>query len=124
MLRRLATLAAATAATALFPAAGAAAWLGELTASAPKKSVGSGALFVVNGHGWGHGVGMSQYGALGFAQHGWPYKQIVGHFFPGTTIGPAPVAKVRVLLASGKASVTITSPVAFTVRDGEGASHD
>ena len=31
---------------------------------------GSGALFVFNGHGWGHGVGMSQYGAYGYALHG------------------------------------------------------
>jgi stage II sporulation protein D len=31
---------------------------------------GSGALFLFSGHGWGHGVGMSQYGAYGYAQHG------------------------------------------------------
>ena len=27
-------------------------------------------VFVISGHGWGHGVGMSQYGAYGYAQHG------------------------------------------------------
>jgi len=31
---------------------------------------GSGQLFLFSGHGWGHGVGMSQYGAYGYAQHG------------------------------------------------------
>ena len=28
---------------------------------------------VVSGHGWGHGLGMAQWGALGYAQHGWSY---------------------------------------------------
>ena len=39
------------------------------------------ATFVVTGHGWGHGVGMSQYGAYGFAQHGFTYAKIVAHYF-------------------------------------------
>src|SRR5438270_9871586 len=64
--------------------------------------VGQNAVFVVTGHGWGHGVGMSQYGAYGYAQHGFPYTKIVVHYFPGTTLGPAPVSKVRVLLGSGQ----------------------
>jgi SpoIID/LytB domain protein len=36
------------------------------------------AIFVV-GHGWGHGVGLAQYGAYGYALHGWTFDQIVGH---------------------------------------------
>jgi stage II sporulation protein D len=40
---------------------------------------GSGPLFLVSGHGWGHGVGMSQYGAYGYAQHGATYQQILAH---------------------------------------------
>jgi stage II sporulation protein D len=36
-------------------------------------SAGAGTTFVVEGRGWGHGVGMSQYGAFGFARHGWRY---------------------------------------------------
>ena len=40
---------------------------------------GSGPLFLVTGHGWGHGVGMSQYGAYGYAQHGATYQQILAH---------------------------------------------
>ena len=31
---------------------------------------GSGALFLVSGHGWGHGVGMGQWGAQGYALQG------------------------------------------------------
>ena len=46
---------------------------------------------------------MSQYGAYGYAQHGWDYKRILAHYYPGTMLGDAPVAKVRVLLAPGAA---------------------
>ena len=73
--------------------------------------------FLVSGRGWGHGVGMSQYGALGYAQAGWTYDQILGHFYTGAELGPSAVARVRVLLAEAKAGVTIRSPVPFRVRD-------
>lgn len=36
--------------------------------------------------GYGHGVGMSQYGALGMAQEGYSYKDILMHYYTGTTI--------------------------------------
>ena len=36
--------------------------------------------------GFGHGVGMSQYGALGMAKEGYNYKQILMHYYTGTTI--------------------------------------
>src|SRR5437763_1169157 len=85
---------------------------------------GPNATFVITGHGWGHGVGMSQYGAYGYAQHGWGYAKILAHYFQGTQLGPAPVTKVRVLLASGKQTLKLTSPVDFTVRDGNGDAHD
>src|SRR5438874_552324 len=55
-------------------------------------------LFAVSGHGWGHGVGMGQYGAYGYAKHGLGYRSILAHYYPGTTIGTAPVRRVRVLL--------------------------
>src|SRR5689334_12166170 len=67
--------------------------------------LGTNATFIVTGHGWGHGVGMSQYGAYGYAQHGYTYPKIVAHYFPGTTIGPAPVTKVRVLLTGSAATL-------------------
>jgi stage II sporulation protein D len=41
----------------------------------------------VSGHGFGHGVGMSQYGAYGYAQHGKGYRFILAHYYRGTTIG-------------------------------------
>jgi stage II sporulation protein D len=85
---------------------------------------GPNATFVITGHGWGHGVGMSQYGAYGFAQHGFTYSKIVAHYFPGTQLGPAPISRVRVLLTSGQTKLKISSPDDFTVRDASGATHD
>ena len=46
-----------------------------------------GGTFFVSGHGWGHGVGLAQYGAYGYALHGWTYDRIVKHYYTGTTIG-------------------------------------
>lgn len=53
----------------------------------------------VLGHGFGHGVGMSQYGAYGYAQHGKGYRFILGHYYSGTTIGTLAGPRiVRVLI--------------------------
>ena len=82
------------------------------------------ATFVVTGHGWGHGVGMSQYGAYGYAQKGTGYAKIVLHYFPGTELGDAPVSRVRVLLTSGAATLPISSASDFRVKDATGAVHD
>ena len=70
----------------------------------------------VSGRGWGHGVGMSQYGALGFANEGRGFAEILAHFYPGTTLGPVPAACVRVLLQEQRPAFTISSPVPFRVR--------
>jgi len=81
------------------------------------------ATFVVTGHGWGHGVGLSQWGAYGYAQKGFDYEQIVLHYFPGTELGDAPVSRLRVLLTSGVKTLTVNSTVDFKVRDGSGVVH-
>ena len=65
----------------------------------------TGAKWVIKGRGWGHGVGMSQYGAYGFAQHGRGYQEIIGHYYKHTHIGHAGSRTIRVLLASGPDSV-------------------
>ncbi len=82
------------------------------------------ATFLVTGHGWGHGVGLSQYGAYGYAQKGVGYAKIVLHYFPGTELGAAPVSRVRVLLASGAKTLTIASAAGFRVRDATGGVHE
>ena len=58
-----------------------------------------GATVTFYGRGYGHGVGMSQYGALGRAQEGQSAATILAHYYIGTTLGPlASNPTVRVLL--------------------------
>jgi SpoIID/LytB domain protein len=83
----------------------------------------AGGAFFVSGHGWGHGVGMAQYGAYGYALHGWTYDQIVAHYYPGTELGDAPLKRVRVLLSPAAKSVVISSKAPFSVVDGSGKAH-
>ena len=42
--------------------------------------------YVFSGRGWGHGVGMSQEGAKGFARQGYNYEQILKHYYQGITV--------------------------------------
>jgi stage II sporulation protein D len=56
------------------------------------------AKWVVPGKGFGHGVGMSQYGAYGYAKHGRGYKAILKHYYRGVRIGRANTREVRVLI--------------------------
>ena len=53
---------------------------------------------VINGAGFGHGIGMSQYGAYGFALEGSSYTQILSHYYRGTSLSSAPSRPVRVLM--------------------------
>lgn len=78
---------------------------------------------VITGHGWGHGVGMSQWGAYGFAQHGWRYDRILAHYYPGTQLSPAPVARIRVLLAASQPRVSVGCPGTLKVSDATGQTH-
>jgi stage II sporulation protein D len=71
--------------------------------------------FFIRGGGDGHGIGMSQYGAYGYALHGRGYRFILGHYYQGTAIGSAnPNRTVRVLLATGSASFSGASSVGQT----------
>ncbi|WP_372787977.1 SpoIID/LytB domain-containing protein [Paraconexibacter sp.] len=57
---------------------------------------------VIKGRGFGHGVGMSQYGAFGFAKNGHTYEQILGHYYTDTKLGKLDSGRqIRVLLQSG-----------------------
>jgi stage II sporulation protein D len=79
-------------------------------------------VFTLTGHGWGHGIGLSQYGALGYAQHGWAYEAILAHYYSGTTLSalPNPV-QLRIQLATGRSSYAISGASKITVVD-EGGS--
>ncbi|MEA2158496.1 MAG: hypothetical protein QOD66_876 [Solirubrobacteraceae bacterium] len=81
--------------------------------------------FFVRGGGYGHGIGMSQYGAYGYAEHGKSYSWILGHYYQGTQLGQIGADRlVRVLLASGPAgfsgatkagSKTLSASASYTV---------
>ena len=65
--------------------------------------------FTIRGAGFGHGVGMSQYGAYGFALNGAAYRDILAHYYTGTAIGGLdPAQRVRVLLQSTRGSASFT----------------
>jgi stage II sporulation protein D len=68
--------------------------------------------FVIEGRGWGHGIGMGQYGAQGFALDGRTYREILAHYYRGTTLGTRSET-IRVRLAAGRSSLTIGSDAAF-----------
>jgi len=53
---------------------------------------------VIRGAGFGHGIGMSQYGAYGYALEGARYPGILAHYYKGTRLSTAPSGPVRVLL--------------------------
>jgi stage II sporulation protein D len=67
-----------------------------LLAAVPAASAAT--TWVVRGAGFGHGIGMSQYGAYGFAQKGSSHEQILAHYYRGTELGRASNRPVRVLL--------------------------
>ena len=46
----------------------------------------------IDGHGWGHGLGLSQYGANTLAQQGKSYRDIIQYYYQGVKVGNWPVA--------------------------------
>jgi stage II sporulation protein D len=63
---------------------------------------------IIRGAGFGHGIGMSQYGAYGYAKHGYDYKQILAHYYQGTDLSKAGQSDIRVLLQTGSRTATFT----------------
>jgi stage II sporulation protein D len=75
-----------------------------LSLSVPATADGA-TRWVVKGGGWGHGLGMSQYGAYGQALEGRGYRKILRHYYSDTTFGEAS-GRVRVLLLASVGSST------------------
>ena len=69
-----------------------------LAALAASATADGAVRHVIRGAGFGHGIGMSQYGAYGFALQGSGYPGILAHYYSGTTLTQAPGRPVRVLL--------------------------
>ena len=86
----------------------------------------------ITGAGFGHGIGMSQYGAYGYSLHLKDYNFILGHYYTGTTLAKLDSnPEVKVLLQGGKHAVSFSGAVAagdlkldvaktYTVRRGDG----
>ena len=47
--------------------------------------------FVLQGHGWGHSIGMSQWGAYNLARRGYNHLQILNYYFQGVALAPIQV---------------------------------
>ena len=85
---------------------------------------GARGVVVMDGGGWGHGIGMSQWGALGRAQRGWKAPDILAAYYAGLRPVALPADRVpsaiRVAVALGSSQTTVTSEGAFRVTDGNG----
>ena len=57
-------------------------------ARVPSLDVPAATVLMVQGQGFGHGVGMSQWGARGLAEQGADFRQILQHYYRGITIRP------------------------------------
>ncbi len=53
-----------------------------------KDAKGRPATWVFTGGGWGHGVGMCQTGAIGRAEAGQSYREILAHYYNGAVVAP------------------------------------
>ncbi|MFN2544842.1 MAG: SpoIID/LytB domain-containing protein [Actinomycetota bacterium] len=80
-------------------------------AVAPAASGQAEPTFTFYGSGFGHGIGMSQWGAYGLAQQGWTHERILTHYYTGTTLGKAghEPARIRVGLVDGAQSVHLAA---------------
>jgi stage II sporulation protein D len=52
----------------------------------PERQQGVIVGFRARGSGWGHGVGMCQFGAIGLARQGKTFQEILGHYYPGCEV--------------------------------------
>ena len=67
-------------------------------------------IFDVEGHGWGHGRGMSQWGAQGAASQGESAETIVSTYYPGTARTVLAAAPIRVLMQGDEGRDTVVFP--------------
>jgi stage II sporulation protein D len=65
--------------------------------------------FTFYGSGFGHGLGMSQWGAYGLSKQGWSPSRILRHFYSGTSVAneDAPPKRLRIGLVQGREMVRL-----------------
>jgi stage II sporulation protein D len=93
----------------------------------PAASARAGDPFTLYGSGWGHGLGLSQWGAYGLASDGWTSTQILTHFYSGTKVSKItdPPGDIRVALASAEDALHLTAeagPVRLSVQRAVGGT--
>jgi stage II sporulation protein D len=77
------------------------------------------AAVVIRGHGFGHGIGLSQWGAEERAAAGQTFGEILSFYYPGTELRTIPDSTVRVWLAA-RPRLQIGSRAPFSVEDARG----
>jgi stage II sporulation protein D len=78
-----------------------------LLAAAPAAHAAT--KLTITGAGFGHGIGMSQYGTYGYSLHLKTYDFILGHYYTGTALGALDAnPEVKVLLQGSKKSISFT----------------
>ena len=90
--------------------------VGAAVVSAGRPAWADEPVLVVEGRGWGHGVGMSQEGALTMGAAGASTDEILAQFYPGTTKGSAEATVRVVVLESTVRSETLGFPGGGEIR--------
>jgi SpoIID/LytB domain protein len=82
-----------------------------------------GQALVLTGRGWGHGIGMVQWGAYGKARRGLTHSEILGAYYGG--LAPEQVTlpgTIRILIAEGLNSLTVEPSTEASLEPATGAS--
>ncbi len=97
-------------------------WLAPRPAVAdPRVSVPGSKVFTIAGRGWGHGRGMSQYGALAAAQSGQTWRQILGYYYSGTRLTSVANSTITVgLLGNVGNAARVAGRSGLSATDGSG----
>lgn len=100
-------------------------WLAASPAVADSAVVPVNSHLVLTGAGWGHGIGMSQYGAFGAADAGLSHEKILAFYYPGTKLSRlASGTTIRVwLTADTDAALNVVPEAGLRVRDSLGRSY-
>ncbi|HVD18735.1 MAG TPA: SpoIID/LytB domain-containing protein [Propionibacteriaceae bacterium] len=101
---------------------GTSALLATIPAEADSAAEARSASFTISGSGWGHGWGMSQYGAYGAARKGLSWKQILAFYYRGTQLSVMPAGtRIKVwITADSDSSLRVLPANGLTVSDTAG----
>ena len=81
----------------------------------------TGGVFTLTGAGFGHGWGMSQYGAYGAATKGLSWRQILAFYYPGTVLATRPGSTLRVWIsADNDGDLRLLPTAGLTIKDAAG----